>query len=180
MNDEALKVKKRIMFAKGDDLYFIAYNLLIILRELGCVSEDKQFVDYRKLSFLIDFIADPRLANLISERKQFTSVLGSGEKHDLSLAYSHATSRMHSVMRLICALESKGLLSIARSTRNTGFDLYLHEDKLPSGFLDDDIYNVERQNLDILRKVFPRLRTLKLDTMLQQLFTDNGVDAWHA
>jgi hypothetical protein len=178
--EESFKVRRRMMFAKGDDLYFFAYNLLIALTDLGCNTESKSFIDYRKLSFLIDFVSDPRLTAQIVEAKALGGTLNSTDRHELTLAYSRGASRQNSVLRLISALERKGFVTIVRSTRHTGFDLYLQKDRLPAGFLEDELYDLEKQNLAKLRSLFPQLRVMKLSTLLQQLFSDNGVEVWHA
>lgn len=178
--EDTLKLKKRMMFIKSDDVYFIAYNILLLLADLGCNAASRPFKDYRKLSFLIDFISDPRLTAIIAEGKEHGLAPSSNDRHELSLAYSRGASRQHHVMRVICALETRRILTIERGTQHEGFDVHLNADALPSDFLPDDLYEVERQNIRTLRGISPQLRTLRLDTMLQQLFGANGVEVWHA
>jgi len=168
------------MFVKADDVYFIAYNLLISLYELKATSTSRPFRDYRKLSFLIDFVADPRLTAILQDSKRFGIPPNSEDRHELSVAYSRGASRMPHSMRVICALESRGILSIERGNQSEGFDLWLHVEKLPGGFLADELYEVERSNISTLRAMWPQLRIVRLDTMLQNFFGVNGVEAWHA
>ena len=178
--EETLKLKKRMMFIKGDDVYFIAYNILLLLADLNCNSNARPFKDYRKLSFLIDFISDPRLTAIVAESRSYNITPSSEDRHELSLAYSRGASRQHHVMRVICALETRDILSIERGTQNEGFDLYLRPGQIPENFLTDELYEVERQNTRTLRKLSPHLRTMRLDTMLQNLYGASGVEVWHA
>jgi hypothetical protein len=178
--EETTQIKKRMMFAKGDDFYFIAYNVLLLLLDLGCDSSDKVFKDYRKLSYLVDFISNPLLIGIVAEGKEAGVARSSIDGHELSLAYSRGASRQHLVMRLLCALERKGLVGIERGTQQEGFDVFLRKNQLPSGFLDDQLYESERANIRTLRQLFPQLRIVKLKTLLQQLFAANGVEVWHA
>ena len=178
--EEAIRLKKRMMFAKGDDFYFITYNVLLLLSELGCDSANRVFKDYRKLSFLVDFESDPKLTEIVAESRDAGVVPSSGDRHELSLAYSRGTSRQHFVMRLVSAIETKGLLGIERGTQQEGFDVFLHKDQLPADFLNDQLYETECENIRTLRRLFPQLRMMKLKTMFQQLFESNGVEVWHA
>ena len=178
--EETTRLKKRMMFAKGDDFYFIAYNILLLLSDLGCDSANKVFKDYRKLSFLVDFISDPLLVGIVAESREAGVLPSSTDKHELSLAYSRGASRQHLVMRLICALETRGLLGIERGNQREGFDVFLHKDRLPGDFLNDELYEAERANIQTLRQLYPQVRMMKLTTLLQQLFTANGVEVWHA
>lgn len=178
--EETNRLKKRIMFAKGDDFYFITYNVLLLLSELGCDSAQRVFKDYRKFSFLVDFVSDPQLTEIVAESRDAGVTPSRGDRHELSLAYSRGTSRQHLVMRLICTLETKSLIGIERGTQKEGFDVFLHKEQLPDGFLNDALYESERENIRTLRGLFPQLRMMKLKTMLQQLFESNGVEVWHA
>jgi hypothetical protein len=181
MNTEELgRLKKRMMFIKGDDFYFIAYNSLLLLSELECDSQQRLFKDHRKLSFLVDFVSDPRLSEIVALAKDENCVPSTIDTHGLTLAYSHGASRQHITMRIACALETKGIMGIERGTQKEGFDVYLNRDRLPADFLSDDLYEVERHNIHTLRRLLPQLRVMKLRTMLGQLFVRNGVDVWHA
>jgi hypothetical protein len=84
----------------------------------------------------------------------------SSDKHALALAYSHAASRQHIMVRIACMLETKGILRIERGTQQEGFDLYLNHNRLQTPFLDDDLHEVERQNTQTLRRLLPRLRSI--------------------
>jgi hypothetical protein len=178
--EEGRALKKRMMFVKGDDFYFIAYNAMLLLSELDCTSVNKTFVDHRKLSFLIDFVSDPSLIQMVYRRKHLSTTLSNGDRNELSHAYSRGASRQHLVMRLECVLETKGYFGIEKGTRQSGFDVYLHKEQLPERFLEDELYEVERQNVALIRKTIPKVRTMTLATMLQHLFQENGVEAWHA
>ena len=57
MNINDLSVKKRIMFIKDEDYYFLTYHIFIILDWFNCYSKENLFVDCRKLPYLIYFLS---------------------------------------------------------------------------------------------------------------------------
>ncbi|BCC09478.1 hypothetical protein BCM0060_p2144 (plasmid) [Bacillus cereus] len=48
------------MYNKSEDLYFVTYNIILILYYLGSISKEKAFKDYRKLAFIIPIISDDK------------------------------------------------------------------------------------------------------------------------
>ena len=55
---KSLMNRKRLLYETTEDIYFYMYNILLILNTFECISEEKSFQDYRKLSFLIDIISN--------------------------------------------------------------------------------------------------------------------------
>ena len=52
--------KKRLMFIQKEDYNYLCYNLILLLDNLECNSEDQKFKDFRKVAYLIDFISSSR------------------------------------------------------------------------------------------------------------------------
>lgn len=60
--DDRLAIKKKIMFIKEEDYYFLTYNLLILLDVFKCHNEKTGFKFYQKIAYLIDFISYTHIA----------------------------------------------------------------------------------------------------------------------
>ena len=54
VTENSESAKKRIMFIKGEDFNFLAYNILITLDSLKCHTAERAFVDHHKLRSYLD------------------------------------------------------------------------------------------------------------------------------
>ena len=167
------------MFLKGEDLYYLVYNTLILLRGLSCDSQEKSLHDYSKIALLIDFVADSRLLRIITSAKQNNLHIGDTDKHLLQSAYTEGLVRRHIVSRLIFALEKQKIVSLEVNKKKGIVLIWLETKGIPSDYFNTNLYDAEFENVELIRKLLPRLRTLKLDAMLARLFTDYGVLTWH-
>lgn len=173
MIDES--VKKRLMFVKGEDFYFLTYNVLLILKLMNCTSENSRFRDYKKLSFLIDFISDNRLITLLKSNNQNYNPT---DKELLNRAYANGIVRLNEVLKLLFALEKQGLVILFKETKSNHLDIYLNVEKVPTDFLDWDLFKIERQNVIALRSYVQRIQTLKLENLLDKLYYNYGIKQW--
>jgi hypothetical protein len=173
-------IKKRIMFIKGEDYYFLTYNILILLKTLDCFENTKKFRDYRKISYLIDFISDSNLINIL-ERYEQTFSLNFLDKELLTRAYSNGMIRSSQILRLLFSLEKKGLIILERdSDDNELLDFYLKKENYPVDFFSNEIFNIEFQNANKLKQIVKRLSVLKFETVLDKLFKKYGISIWAA
>lgn len=172
-------VKKRMMFSKGDDFYFLTYNLLILASELKCFSEDKVFVDHRKVAFLVGFVSNPWLTDLALRCKGQNRTPANIDRNELAKTYADGSARIHLMTRLLFASERKGLLTLYPGRRKHSIDFAINEPALPDGFLANLIFEMERENVAKLRKLMPQVRKNTLGSMLERLFVENGVQVWH-
>lgn len=172
-------VKKRMMYSKGDDFYFLTYNLLILTSELKCFSEDKVFVDHRKVAFLVGFVSNPWLTDLASRCKGPNATPANIDRSELAKTYADGSARIHLMTRLLFASERKGLLTLYPGKRKHSIDFSINKTALPDGFLSNPIFEMERENVAQLRKLLPQLRNGKLSSLLERLFVENGVQVWH-
>src|SRR5688572_16198555 len=58
-------VKRQLMFVAGEDYYFLAYSLLILLSDVGAESSSKSLRDPRKAIYLADFIGNSHDVRLL-------------------------------------------------------------------------------------------------------------------
>ncbi len=100
-----MEFKKRLMFLKGEDLYFLSYNIIVLLHCYSCESPQKPFLDYSKMAYLIDYVADTKLAKMLNSNDSVNRTY-------LQSAYTEGLIRRHIVSRLFYALERKGIVSL--------------------------------------------------------------------
>lgn len=174
------QVKKRMMYTKGDDFYFLTYNLLVLASELKCTSEQKKFVDHRKAAFLVGFVSDPWISKLVLQIKGSERLPSHSDRADLAKIYADGSARIHLLTRLLFASERKGIVSLYPGTRGHSIDFSVNMENLPEDFLANPIFEMEKTNISLLRKLMSTVRTSKLETFLQRFFADNGVQTWHA
>lgn len=170
--------KKRLMFVTHDDFYFLTYNLIFILFSLECMSKEKAFLDIKKIAYLIDLISDNYLATLIRDAVKKDLPVSEHGRSLLSKAYSKSKDRVPFINRLAYALERKGYVSIVANQEERTSDIYLNRDKLPPDFLKSELFKSEKENIKLIREAFSRIRTVSLDTFLNNLFRKNGVATW--
>ena len=172
-------VKKRMMYTKGDDFYFLTYNMLVLASELQCFSEEKKFIDHRKVAFLVGLVSDPWLAQLVLDFKGPERTPSVADRSKLAKIYADGSARIHLMTRLLFASERKGIVSLYRGTRGDSIDFSLNSAALPDNFLNDPIFEMEKTNISILRKLMANLRVARLEKVLERVFVENGVHVWH-
>ena len=107
-------VKKSLMFATGDDLYFVTYNILLMLKVLKCNGNPRKFTDFKKIAFLISFISNDNLISIVNS--DFT-LLSKPDHLLLSKAYSDGLMRISQVKKVVLPLPfspSKMLIPLFR------------------------------------------------------------------
>lgn len=176
--DDREAAKKRIMFVAGEDFNFLTYNVLIILDALGCNSQQKMFHDHRKLPYLISLASSPTAQQILLRRKRLNSSLGKRDLHTIASIYTQGVSRRHLVERVIYVLSRRGLVTARVGTESGSLDVCENNERIPEDFQESEFFELERANLNALRRIAPKLRSLKLGTFLQRYFTDQGVQTW--
>ncbi len=174
------QVKKRMMYTKGDDFYFLTYNLLILASELKCTSEQVKFVDHRKAAFLLGFVSDPWISRLVLQMKGSERQPSSSDRADIAKIYADGSARIHLLTRLLFASERKGIVSLYPGTRGHSIDFFINVENLPKDFLVNPIFEMEKSNISLLRKLMGNMRTAKLESFLERFFANYGVQTWHA
>ena len=173
MNSES--TKKKLMYLSGEDFYFFCYSIFIILDSLQCVN-GSIFKDYRKLAFLINIINDEKLIYIIS--KVGDAQLNPVDIEHLFSSYSSALIKRGEILKLLFTLENRGYLTLEKGTEDTVIDLSLNKEILPVDFFDKEMFSAEYRNTQIIRRCIPRLKVLKLETMLTRIYEKNGVKTW--
>ncbi len=142
--EKNIEVKKQIMFSLENDYYFITYNLIYILYVMRCTSEKRPFRDYEKLSYMIPFISDDALLQVLGKEK----VPFKEERRKLKEIYINSRMKQKLILLIINALEKKGYVSIRKREKTDTLDLWLNTDRIPNVFVDQNLYQYEITNIN--------------------------------
>lgn len=159
------EAKKRIMFIQKEDYNFLTYNLLLLLKYLGATSKESKFQDYRKISYLIQFI---------STQSDFSSL----SKEELSLVYSKSHLKKQLLSHLILILKNKEFISVDVNYNRNSLDIWINEGNIPDNFFDKVFFKKEIENIKVLKSKLPRLKVLTLKNVVDTIFTNNRVITW--
>ena len=164
------------MFVKGEDFYYLTYNIIAALSILGCYDDERKFKDHRKLAFLVDFVSDHHLVSIVKRNKDHAN-LSSLDRELLTRSYSTGLIRQNQIIRLLFILESRGIVSLEKNP-NGQIDISLKSDK--KDFFDKEIFVTEFQNMFLLKTNIARLSNLNLESMLNRLYDNYGIRRWIA
>jgi hypothetical protein len=163
------------MYLSGEDFYLCCYSVFIILDSLGC-SGGRYFKDYRKISFLIEFVKDNKLNYILDVLAK--NNLAAIDKEYLFHSYSSGMARRSEVLKLLFTLEKKQFVSLERGKNSSFVNVTLNKGSIPDDFLSKDIFSNEYENIVKLKTVVKRLSTLTLEKMLERIYKDNGISTW--
>lgn len=167
--------KKRMMFILEEDYYFITIKILSILKSLEC--DIKPFEDYRRLSIIFEFIKDDNkillLQKLIKNEKQDIF-----DNEKAVKIFCDSKLDVAVIKRVLFFLEKQNMVELKKSIKNSGIDvLLLHNDAfeevLREGILKEDL-----GKCIAVKRLIPRLRILKIDTLQTKIFGYSEVTKW--
>ena len=170
-------IKKQIMYVNGEDYYLLTYSLILLLKELGCVNEQKIFKDYRKIAFLIDFISDRSLVSIIKKCYEENSpVKNQSDRQQLLNARESGYLRIKLLSRLLYSLERSELIGISTNGEKGSFDIWLRKENIEKSFFNKDTFKLEKQNLVKLKSFVKGASRLNIETLNNKLFRNNGIN----
>lgn len=169
------QIKKNLMYLSGEDFYLFSYAIFIALESLSC-NNGRYFSDYRKLAFLIEFIKDKKLNYIISNSSE--KPLNPVDKVYLSNSYSVGLSRRSEILKLLFTLEKKNYVILEKGNTKSLVNISLNKEAIPEGFFNKEIFIEEYRNMDCFSKCVQRLSILKLETMLDRVYGENGISTW--
>ncbi|MBP4050910.1 hypothetical protein J9978_15585 [Chromobacterium violaceum] len=169
------KNKRPLYFISGEDFYFVAYSILLVLEFLG--GSKKRVKDHRKLTYLIQFISDGRLIGILSRTKE-RMVSNPVDREFLFSSFANAELHKREVFKILFSLERGGYISIQRTEVAEILDVALIFGSLPKDFFGSAHFDEERRNADELKKLVPKISMLTFDSLLERLYTDRGVRVW--
>jgi hypothetical protein len=169
------KNKRPLFFISGEDFYFVAYSILLVLEYLG--GSTKRINDHRKIAYLIQFLSDSRLIDLL-ERTQGGGVANAADRELLFSSYTTSELHKREVFKIIFSMERRGFVRMQRTENPEVLDIALISDGIPQGFFENDSFADEKANSEKLKKLVPRLSLLTFETLLDRLYRDRGVRVW--
>lgn len=176
MDTKKLEVKKRIMFIKNEDYYFLLYNILICLKFFQCFNEKKVFHDARKLSSIIYFMSSYEYTNIFC-RSLKARKISNYEKSILTDVYSKSKIIINDVYKILFTLSKRNDLCLVKG-KNNNLDIYIKENKILDDFFETSLFDEELSNLVLIKQSMNRFRTLKYETYIDKVFKSNGVGLW--
>lgn len=167
--------KKRMMFILEEDYYFITIKILSILRALDC--HKKPFEDYRKLGIIFEFIKSKEnldfFQKLVNHNQQN---LFDSEKSIRIFCDSRLNVSV--IKRVLFFLEKQDMIDMNRSVKNSNIDVVLKESEAFTNLLDMGILEEDISRCLIIKKLLPRIRSFKLDTLQNKVFGYDEVSKW--
>jgi len=157
--------KKRMMFIQKEDYNFLVYNTLLILDALGCTNESKQFIDFRKIAYLVDIISSNK--NL----DEFT-------QNDLASIYSKAQLKKKLLSHILIVLKNKKMLGVSLNRTRQSFDIWIEKENIPSNFFDEKLFQQEKENILQVKNNVRALNSSTIKTMVDKLFTSKNIMTW--
>ena len=169
------KSKRPLFFISGEDFYFLAYSILLVLELLG--GKAKRVKDHRKIAYLIQFLGDSRLVDLL-KRTEKTGIANVVDRELLFSSYANAELHKREVFKILFSMERRGFLTMQRTEKVEELDITLTSKDIPKDFFESDEFVEERTNAENLKRLLPQLSRLSFDTMLERLYTERGVSVW--
>lgn len=161
------------MYIQSEDFYFLTYNTIILLQTLNCTNGERFMKDYRKISFLIDFISNPYYSTFLNK-----DILSDSDTRELTRLYSNGILRLKEINKLFYTLDSQKIISLEKKNGSDVLNICLNEPALPTDFINKDLFQVEIENAKLIKSRIQRLTTITLDSLQKKLFIDKGVKAW--
>lgn len=154
-----------MMFIQKEDYNFLVYNIILILDTLECTNESKQFIDFRKVAYLVDMISSSKDLN------EFT-------QNELASIYSKAQLKKKLLSHVLIVLKNKNMLGVSLNRTRQTFDVWLKKDNIPDEFFNVELFEKEKENILQVKNNVRALNSSTIKTMVEKLFTSKNIMTW--
>lgn len=179
MNYDDLSVKKRIMFIKDEDYYYLTYNILVILDYFGCYNIDNLFRDYRKLSYLVYFLSSDKNTEMFQKASNSDNEkLSLSDYENLLQIYTKSKFINSQIKRLLFSLNQRQFIEIIKDDKFSSVSLYMKDKDKIKEVLNNELFQTEYKRVEKIKQSYSRLRSVKYETFLEKVFKANGVGKW--
>lgn len=168
--------KKRLLYNKDEDLYFLAYNVILVLSELDCTTEKSSFKDYRKLIFLIPIISDDKNTQLLLNYYKSSIKPNKYIIKELNRIYYNSIETITLLRYLLLILERKNVIKII--TEENKVNIILLKNKDIKQFVQNPIFFNEKIRLNEIKRKVKAIKRLNYITFVDGFFKMNGVAIW--
>ena len=163
------------MFIKGEDYNFLTYNIFIILSGLGCVKGGSSLKDHRKLSFLIDFISNDSLIDIIEQNIDDAHFkINEVDRDLLNQSYTNSLLRVKIINQLVFTLTNENFIQVTGKKLDK-LNITLNKESVSKEFLKGDMFKIERDNLNRLKGLVQRMSIKDISNILTSLYYNHGV-----
>lgn len=174
MNDNFKE--KRLLYNNSEDLYFLAYNLILILSVLDCKTEKSSFKDYRKLIFLIPIISNEKNTQLLLNYYKSDIKPNAHIIKELNRIYYDAIETITLLRYLLLILEKRNIIKIV--VEDNKVNIYLLENETIKMFIQDTKFEKEKRRIIDIKGKVKLLKRLNYMTFVDYFFKANGVAIW--
>lgn len=178
LKNDNMNVKKRMMFSAEDDYYYFAYNTIVFLHTLGFTNNSKRLQEWSKLNYLIPFLSNHALFTIMASNKALDSKASPIDRNHLKEIYLKSRLRLNWAGSLFFALQQKGIVTLSKNETRKSFDIWLCIENLPKEFSSSELFRMERSHSKQIKTMFSHIRTMKTDSLLDELFRKRGVHIW--
>lgn len=168
--------EKRLIYDEWEDLYFIAYNILLILYYLECFDEKREFKDYRKLSFLINIISSEKQTSIVRDYYDKKNNINNSIKKSINNLYFNSIDNIVLIRYVLVILEKREVIKITSEKNRT--NIYILNKEKYKELLESNKFSDEIQNIKTVKKTVKSLRGLLYITFIKKIFKENGVAIW--
>jgi len=174
MNDNFKE--KRLLYNNNEDLYFLAYNLILILTVLDCKTDKSSFKDYRKLVFLIPIISNEKNTQLLLNYYKSEIIPNENIIKELNRIYYDAIETITLIRYLLLILEKRNIIKIV--VEDNKVNIYLLENETIKTFVQDIKFEKEKRRIICIKGKIKSLKRLNYMTFVDRFFKVNGVAIW--
>ncbi|MGN4752792.1 hypothetical protein COM24_08760 [Bacillus toyonensis] len=168
--------KKRLTYSRSEDLYFITYNIILILYHLNCVNKKKQFKDYRKLVFLIPIISDDKLTTIFLDYYKGKNTPNKTIRNVINRLYYESIENIILIRYVLMILERKEIITLVNDTNKT--NIYLNKIENCAMLVRDNRFSREIERIGKVKNNINRISILNYMTFVDNFFKRNGVAIW--
>lgn len=169
---------KRLMYISSEDFYLMTYLILVSLNKLvGKKSTSKKFKDHRKLIYLIQFLSDYRLIELLVRYKD-KKIVNGNDLEFLFDSFTKAELHKKEVNKVLKVLEKKGYINLESTPKVEVYNVTLNNENLPFELINNNAFNDVCDSLDILKSCINSLSLITVDTFVDKVYRNNGVRVW--
>ena len=169
---------KRLMYISNEDFYLMTYTTLIFLNKLiGKKSKSKTFKDHRKLFYIIKLLSDYRLIDLLIRYKD-KKIKNPSDREFLFDSFTRSELHKREVNKILKVMEKKGFINLEKTNNFEVYNITLNEDNLPKKLIENDLFNDMYKNSNSLKTNIRGLNIITLNTFIDKVYRENGVNIW--
>jgi hypothetical protein len=168
--------KRRLNYITSEDFYFLAYEMLLILKSLYSAT-GAAFKDHRKLAYLVHIISDSRLIGIM-ERNKGRHISSSLDKELLFNSFTSGELHKRDIYKIMLSLQKRGFITLSKGVEPEVFNIQLNMKSIPAEFFASGEFSSDFDIINRLKIAIPRISSLTIDTFLERAYKDYGLNVW--